>query len=80
MPCSRIQPNRGVITTHLDSADWDGSGTKMSPHSQSVFLLESQHHVVDPANSGSALDVASSTGCTSVGERLIMPSTSAVAV
>ena len=57
-----------------------GYGTKMSPRNHSVPLAESQQHVIDPANPRGALDDGVETGCTSVGERLMMPSTSAVAV
>jgi hypothetical protein len=52
----------------------------MSPRNHHVVLAESQHHVVDPANLAALSTIASSTGCTSVGERLMMPSTSDVAV
>jgi hypothetical protein len=30
--------------------------TKMSPRNHAVFLAETQHHVVDPTNSGRAFD------------------------
>ena len=53
----------------------------MSPQNHSVpYRRESQHHVINPTNPGALSTMASSTGCTSVGERLMMPSTSAVAV
>ena len=52
----------------------------MSPRNHIVALAESQHHVIDPTNLAALSTMASSTGCTSVGERLMMPSTSAVAV
>ena len=66
------------INTDLDAAN--GYRTKMSPRNHSVALTESQHHVINPANPRGALDDGVETGCTSVGERLMMPSTSAVAV
>ena len=31
-------------------------GTKMSPQNHNVSLVESQHHVINPTNSGGALD------------------------
>ena len=43
-----------LINTNLDAAN--GYGTKMSPHNHSVSLAESQHHVINPTNSGRALD------------------------
>jgi hypothetical protein len=43
-----------LINTDLDAAD--GYGAKMSPQNHSVPLVESQHHVIDPANPGRALD------------------------
>ena len=49
----------------------------MSPRNHSVPLTESQDHVIDPTNPRRALDDRIETGCTSVGERLMMPSTSA---
>ena len=52
----------------------------MSPRNHNVTLTKSQHHVIDPTNPRGALDDGVETGCTSVGERLMMPSTSAVAV
>ena len=52
----------------------------MSPRNQTVSLSESQRYVINPANPRGALDDSIETGCTSVGERLMMPSTSAVAV
>jgi len=52
----------------------------MSARNHSVPLAESQHHVINPTNPGSALDDGIEEGCASVGERLMMPSTSAVAV
>ena len=42
------------INTDLDLAN--GYGTKMSPRNHSVALMESQYHVIDPANPGGALD------------------------
>ena len=69
-----------LINTDLDAARGHGYGTKMSPRNHNVPLAESQHHVINPTNPGRALTIASRTGCTSVGERLMMPSTSLVAV
>ena len=43
-----------LINTDLDAAN--GYGTKMSPRNQNVPLVESQHHVINPANPGGALD------------------------
>ena len=42
------------IDTDLDAAN--GYGTKMSPRNHNVALMESQHHVIDPANPRGALD------------------------
>ena len=52
----------------------------MSPRNHIVPLAESQHHSSIPQTRAALSTMASSTGCTSVGERLMMPSTSAVAV
>ena len=52
----------------------------MGPRQHSVSLAKSQYHVIDPTNPRGALDDSIKTGCTSVGERLMMPSTSEVAV
>src|SRR4029077_19050264 len=46
----------GFIDTHFEAATGYWYGTKMSPRNNSVPLMESQHHVIDPANSGGALD------------------------
>ena len=46
--------NLWLINTDLDAAN--GYGTNMSPRNHNVPLVESQHHVIDPANSCSALD------------------------
>ena len=54
VPCSRIQRTCGIINTDLGAAN--GYGTKMSPRNQTVPLVESQHHVIDPTNPGGALD------------------------
>ena len=43
------------INTDLYAAGY-GYGTKMSPRNQTVPLVESQHHVIDPTNPGGALD------------------------
>ena len=45
-----------LINTDLDAASGYGYGTKMSPRNHSVPLVESQHHVINPANPGGALD------------------------
>ena len=52
----------------------------MSPRNHLVALTESQHHIIDPQTRAALSTMASRTGCTSVGERLMMPSTSVVAV
>ena len=43
-----------LINTDLDAANW--YGTKMSPRNHNVPLAESQHHIINPTNPGSALD------------------------
>ena len=43
-----------LIDTDLDEDT--GYGTKMSPRNKTVTLLEPQHHVVNPANPGGALN------------------------
>ena len=48
----------------------------MSPRNQNVTLTQPQQYVIDTANLAALSTMASSTGCTSVGERLMMPSTS----
>ena len=40
-----------------------------------VALAEAQHHVINPPHSLALSTMASRTGCTSVGDRLMMPST-----
>ena len=67
-----------LIDTDFERSN--GYGTKMSPRNQIVPLVESEEYVIDATNSAALSTMASSTGCTSVGERLMMPSTSAVAV
>ena len=52
----------------------------MSPQNHSVPFAESQHHVIDPANPRGALDDGIEHRLHVRGERLMMPSTSAVAV
>ena len=52
----------------------------MSLRNQGVFLSKAQYQVIDPTTRAALSTMASRTGCTSVGERLMMPSTSAVAV
>ena len=78
VPCSRIQRNCG--SSILISTRPNGYGTKMSPRNHHLVLAESQLYVINPTNPAALSTIASSTGCTSVGERLMMPSTSAVAV
>ena len=51
---ARASSDMWLINTDLDAAD--GYGTKMSPRNHSVPLAESQHHVINPANPGGALD------------------------
>src|SRR4029077_9226071 len=46
--------NLWLINTEFEASN--GYGTKMGPHSHSVSLLESQHHVIDPTNPCGALD------------------------
>src|SRR5262249_20957618 len=70
--------NRCFIRTNLDSGT--RYRTKMSPQDRSVPLVESQRYIINPQTRAALSTIASSTGCTSVGERLMMPSTSAVAV
>ena len=68
-----------LINTDLDAAT-DGYGTKMSPRNH-TFPSRSRSTTSSIPQTRAALStMASSTGCTSVGERLMMPSTSAVAV
>src|SRR4029453_2403730 len=43
-----------VVNIDLGAAS--GYGTKMSPHNHGIPLPESQHHVINPTNSGGALD------------------------
>src|SRR5687767_15867305 len=43
-----------LINTDLDAAS--GNGTKMSPRNQSVALIKSQHHVINPTDAPGALD------------------------
>ena len=75
---SRIQRYLWLINTDVDAAY--GYRTKMSPRNHDVPVMEPQDYVINSANPAALSTMASSTGCTSVGERLIMPSTSAVAV
>ena len=68
-----------LIDTDLDAAN--GYGTKMSPRNRVTFPSRSRSTTSSIPQTRAALStMASSTGCTSVGERLMMPSTSAVAV
>ena len=66
------------INTRIEATN--GYGTKMSPRNRLVSLVESQQHIINPTNPSGALNNRVHTGWTSVGERLIMPRTSAVAV
>ena len=68
-----------LINTDLDAAlrSWR---SKLSPRNHSFALAQSQHHVIDPTNPRGALDDGVQYRLTSVGERLMIPSTSAVAV
>ena len=68
-----------LINTDLDAAErvWDQNG----PAESIVFPSWSRSTTSSIPQTRAALStMASSTGCTSVGERLMMPSTSAVAV
>ena len=67
-----------LINTDLRAGD--GYRTKMSPGTI-TFPSRSRSTTSSIPQTRAALStMASSTGCTSVGERLMMPSTSAVAV
>src|SRR5262249_18155156 len=46
--------NVWLINTDFDAANW--YGTKMSPSNHHVSVKEAQHHVINPANFGGALD------------------------
>jgi hypothetical protein len=52
----------------------------MRPRNKTVILPQSQQDVIDPADPRGALDDGVEDRCTSVGDRLMMPSTSDVAV
>ncbi len=52
----------------------------MRPRNDHVTIEKSQHDVIDAANPRRALDDRVEDRLTSVGERLMMPSTSDVAV
>ena len=67
-----------LINTDLDAAN--GHGTKMSPRNIAVPRWSRSTTSSIPQTRAALSTMASSTGCTSVGERLMMPSTSAVAV
>ena len=67
-----------LINTDLDAAN--GYGTKMSPRNHSVPSRSRSTTSSIPQTRAALSTMASRTGCTSVGERLMMPSTSAVAV
>src|SRR4030095_1270356 len=45
---------RCFLRTHLNAAN--RYRTTMSPQNRSITLVESQHHVINPANPGGALD------------------------
>ena len=68
-----------LINTDFSVAN--GYGTKMSPRNHSVRprgVAVPRHQ--SPQTRAALSTIASRTGCTSVGERLMMPSTSDVAV
>ena len=67
-----------LIDTDLDVAD--RNGTKMRPRNHSFPLVSRSTTSSIPQTRAALSTMASSTGCTSVGERLMMPSTSDVAV
>src|SRR5688572_19654417 len=56
MDCALLaQPARyRLVDTYLDTSR--SYRTKMSPQNHSIALAESQHHVINPANPGGALD------------------------
>ena len=68
----------GSINTYLDAPG--RNGTKMSPRKPCIFPRGVVAQVSIPQTRAALSTMASSTGCTAVGERLMMPSTSAVAV
>ena len=67
-----------LINTGFDSAN--RYGTKMSPGNHALPLRNRNSTSSIPQTRAALSTMASRTGCTSVGERLMMPSTSAVAV
>ena len=67
-----------LINTDLDAAN--GYRTKMSPRNQNLPSRSRSTTSSIPQTFAALSTMASSTGCTSVGERLMMLSTSAVAV
>ena len=67
-----------LINTDLDAAN--GYGTKMSPRNIASPSRSRSTTSSIPQTRAALSTMASSTGCTSVGERLMMPSTSDVAV
>ncbi len=72
------------LNPRLINADLDTGGRvrdQNEPAKPDCFpLCESHPHVIDTTNPGRALDDGVEDRCTSVGERLMMLSTSAVAV
>ena len=69
-----------LININRHAASGHGDENEPSSRHHEVSITESQHHVINPTNLCGALDYRIRTRCTSVGERLMMPSTSAVAV
>ena len=69
-----------VCLTNADPGKTRWYGTEMSPRNRNVAFAEPQQHVIDPTNPGGALDDGIENRLQSVGERLMIPSTSAVAV
>ena len=67
-----------LITTDFDAAN--GYGAKMGTRNHCVALAEPQHDVVNSANPSGAFDDRVEHRLPSVGERLMMLRTSAVAV
>src|SRR5262245_6307175 len=49
-------PKPSIVDTHFDAARRYGYGTNMSSRDHHISLTKPQHHVVDAANPGGALD------------------------
>ena len=77
VPCSRTQRS---LAHQYSSRRGNGYGTKMSPRIQVSPSWSRSTTSSIPQTRAALSTMASRTGCTSVGERLMMPSTSAVAV